>query len=245
MVRFSTGNPRAEAFLRNYAGTRIVEITDGQRQAVREVLDQAVRDGTGARRTALNIVGRVNQKTGRREGGLIGNTSKDISAVQRARQEILDGDPNYFQRKLRNKNFDRMVLKHAQGVERLSADQIDKIAGKYSDRLLFERGRRVARTEVRRATHQGADEAMRQLVDTGAVRPESVRKIWRATGDSRTRDSHRSLDAESIGLNAAFTSPSTGAQLRFPGDTALGALGEDVINCRCWLEHRIDFASNV
>ena len=57
--------------------------------------------------------------------------------------------------------------------------------------------------------------------------------------DGRTRDSHADLNGVEVGLDEAFDSP-TGARMMHPGDTSLGAGAEDVINCRCMPEYRID-----
>lgn len=43
------------------------------------------------------------------------------------------------------------------------------------------------------------------------------------------------------GMDLAFQSP-TGAMLRYPGDTSLGAGAGEIINCRCDVEYNFDFA---
>ena len=55
-----------------------------------------------------------------------------------------------------------------------------------------------------------------------------VKKQWRATLDNRTRDSHRSLDGETIDLDATFSNG-----LKYPREPG-GALSE-ICNCRCRL----------
>ena len=57
-----------------------------------------------------------------------------------------------------------------------------------------------------------------------------VQKQWRATLDNRTRDSHRSLDSETIGLDATFDNG-----LKYPREPG-GALPE-ICNCRCRLRY--------
>ena len=57
-----------------------------------------------------------------------------------------------------------------------------------------------------------------------------VQKQWRATLDNRTRDSHRSLDSETIDLDAAFDNG-----LKYPREPG-GALSE-ICNCRCRLRY--------
>lgn len=57
-----------------------------------------------------------------------------------------------------------------------------------------------------------------------------IQKQWRATLDNRTRDSHRSLDSETIDLDATFANG-----LKYPREPG-GALSE-ICNCRCRLRY--------
>ena len=57
-----------------------------------------------------------------------------------------------------------------------------------------------------------------------------VKKQWRATLDNRTRDSHRSIDGETIDLDETFDNG-----LKYPREPG-GALSE-ICNCRCRLRY--------
>ena len=57
-----------------------------------------------------------------------------------------------------------------------------------------------------------------------------VQKQWRATLDNRTRDSHRSIDGETIDIDDTF-----GNGLKYPREPG-GALSE-ICNCRCRLRY--------
>ena len=57
-----------------------------------------------------------------------------------------------------------------------------------------------------------------------------VQKQWRSTLDNRTRDSHRSIDSETIDLDATFDNG-----LKYPREPG-GALSE-ICNCRCRLRY--------
>ncbi len=245
VVRFEVGNPRAESFLATQSGNLIREITQDQLNGTRRILSAAMAQGQGSRRTALDLVGRIDRITGRRSGGLIGLLNSEKESVIRAKLYLRDNDPAYFALKSRDRRFDGMIARAWAGKRApLTEDQISKIGGRYADTLLRTRGERIARTEIRRATHAGADEAMRQVVDTGAVRPHHIRKVWHATPDSRTRDAHRALSGTSVGLDEPFISPRTNAPLMYPGDSS-NAPAEDVVNCRCWMQHRVDFLANL
>lgn len=87
------------------------------------------------------------------------------------------------------------------------------------------RALRIARTETLRAMNAGAYAAMQQVRDPEAA---GQKKIWIASLDLRTRESHQKLDGQMIGMDENFSGTS-GSGLR-PG--AMGAASEN-INCRC------------
>ena len=85
---------------------------------------------------------------------------------------------------------------------------------------------RYARTAITSAQNAGRIEAMNEAQGMGI----KVQKRWLATLDSRTRDSHASLDGETVDVDDKFSNG-----LEFPGDPH-GDPGE-VFNCRCTLEY--------
>jgi hypothetical protein len=247
-VRFDLRNPRAEAWLREHSSRRIVEIVADQREAVRVIAEAGVRLGDNPRRTALDIVGRINRVTGRREGGVIGLTSTQAQWVANAREELASDDPallrRYLGRERRDKRFDRAILRAIRDGEPLPADTIRRATERYSDRMLQLRGETVARTEALSGLNAARDEAFRQAVDSGQISRQQVTKVWNATGDSRTRDSHEAMDGQEVPLDQPFETPD-GYRLMYPTDSSLGAPAEETIQCRCWLEQRVDFFAGV
>lgn len=247
-VRFDLRNPRAETWLRQHSSQRIVEIVADQREAVRIIAETGTRLGDNPRRTALDIVGRINRATGRREGGVLGLTSTQAQWVANAREELASGDATllrrYLGRERRDKRFDRAVLRAINRGEPLPADTIRRATERYSDRMLQLRGETIARTEALSGLNAARDEAFRQAIDSGEVQAQNVLKVWNATGDSRTRDSHAEMDGQDVPLDEAFETPD-GYRLMYPTDSSLGAPAEETIQCRCWLEHRIDFFAGV
>lgn len=206
-------------------------------------------EGRNPRDTARDVIGRTARATGRREGGIIGLTSGQAEWVRTARAELASGDPalmrNYLTRARRDERFDGAVKRAIAEGRPLSASEIEKRVTRYSQRLLAYRGEVVARTETLHSVHAGQYESMQQLVDSGSLQRSQVRFAWSATGDGRTRDSHLALHGEMVTLGETFVSPATRARMRYPGDTSLGAQGQDVIQCRCTLEPRINFLANV
>jgi hypothetical protein len=212
VIRFQGRNPRAESWVADRSSRLIVEIIDGQRALVRDVLTQKLAAGVNPRTTALDLVGRV--VDGKRQGGIVGLTSRDARAVENYRAALIE--------------------------DGRAAAQIERMTNRYSNKLLLRRGETIARTETIAALNAGRDEGVTQLIERGEVPAEDVTGEWSASADGRVRDSHAGMDGQTQPHGEPFQSP-TGAQMMFPGDSSLGAGGEDVINCRCYLAVKIDW----
>lgn len=241
-IRFDARAPRAEAWLGGASASRVVEIGDASRNAIRGVLAEGMRAGENPTSVAREIVGRINRATGRRDGGLIGLTDQQMGYVRNARAELASGDPAqmsaYFQRVRRDRRYDRTVRAAIREGRPVSAADIDMITGRYSDRLLKLRGETIGRTEALQSLNAGAREALEQAVESGAVQAYQVRRVWRTASDDRVRDSHAGVNGESVGMNERFSNG-----LLYPGEP--GAPASEVIGCRCIAETRIDFWANL
>lgn len=246
VFRFGVRNPEAEAWLREHSATAVTQIVDGQLQGIRTALAESMSQGGNPRTTALSIVGRVNRATGKREGGLIGLTAQQTAFVTTARRELLSGSAevmrNYLTRERRDRRFDAAVQKAIREGRALPVDMVDRIVGRYSERLLALRGELLARTETMFALGQSRHDAMRQAIAAGKVSADLVTKHWRSAGDNRVRHTHRVLNGKSVGFDESFQSPS-GNRLRFPGDPA--ASSGEITGCRCTLEYRIDYTGRL
>jgi uncharacterized protein with gpF-like domain len=84
------------------------------------------------------------------------------------------------------------------------------------------RARVIARTEAHTASSASTHEAARAL-------EFPTKKEWLASGDERTRPSHKAADGQTVTLDAPFVVE--GENLQYPGDPTGSA--ENVINCRC------------
>lgn len=242
VIRFNGRNLRAERILREFSSDLVTRIVQEQRDTIRSRLEDGMQRGDNPRTVALDITGRINRATGRREGGVVGLSGPQEQYVRRAREELESGDFSaYLERQRRDKRFDRTVLKAAREGKPLTQAQIQKMVARYSDSLLKLRGETIGRTEALASLHRAQYEALQQLVDTGKVSANQIRRIWDATGDRRTRFSHALADGQSVGFSEAFEVG--GRRMMYPGDPQGGP--ENVINCRCAVKIRIDYLANL
>ncbi len=243
VFQFAVRNPEAELWLRDYSGGLITEMVSDQLTAVRNFLQAGLAEGANPRTTALDLVGRVSSATGQREGGVIGLTSSQEEWVRNYRQELLSDNPAAaLERALRDARFDRAVLKAASSGEPIPSSLVDKMVTAYKNRALRYRAETIARKETLTSLHQAQEMAMKQAIGNGAVAADTVSFIWRTADDNRVRESHEVMDGQVRKRGQMFVT-GNGARLLFPGDPSGPA--EDVINCRCWREPKIDFLAGI
>lgn len=244
-VSFGLASPKALSYVSQKSSTLVKGISDEQRSVIRKVLNDAYLKGSGPK-SAVKVLAGTKGSAGTRGGSIIGlsenqaewvlNAREDLSRIHES-QEALD---RYLSRKRRDKRFDAAIKKaFAQGTP-LKRDAIDKIAGRYTDRLLAYRAEVIARTEFKEATNKARIDAALDLVEAGKVSEDQVMKEWDSTGDRKVRSSHVAMDGQRVPLNEAFTTPD-GYKLKHPGDTSLGAPASETIQCRCVMKIKINF----
>lgn len=237
-VQFDVRNPRAEQWLKDHSSKLISQIMDDQRAMVRQALRAGMELGQNPRDVALDLVGRVGPG-GVRSGGLIGLTSSQEEWVRNYEAELRSANPRAaLARTLRDTRFDGSVLKAAKAGQPLSNEAVGKMVTAYRNRALRYRAETIARTEALTSLHESQEEAFRQAVAKGGIDVSTITRTWHTAGDKRVRDTHRSMNHQTVGQNDSFVSPS-GATLRYPGDPLAPAA--EIINCRCWVENQIDF----
>lgn len=246
VIRFNIRNPRAETWLRDHSSQAVTRIVEDQRNAIRAALQAGMERGVNPRTAALDIVGRVNRATGKREGGIIGLTSTQEAAARAARDELASGDAallrNYLTRERRDRRFDRSVASAIREGRPVPAAIVASATDRYRARLLELRGTTIARTEALASLHAARQEAYLQAVEDGKIAESDIRRKWDSAGDMRVRHSHALLDGKTAGLREPFRSPS-GALLMFPGDPS--APPSETINCRCSLIYRVSRISTL
>lgn len=240
VFQFSIRNPVAEAWLRDHSGTMVREIIADQRDMIRSYLTDGLAKGANPRTSALDLVGRIGA-SGRREGGTIGLTSSQEQWVRAYADELASDKPlAALERSLRDARFDGAVRKAAAKGEPVPAELRQKMVQAYKNRALRYRAETISRSETIRALHTAQDQALDQATAAG-LSADTVTMIWRSAHDRRVRDAHRALDGQTIQRGGVFQSEL--GPIRYPGDPSASAA--NTINCRCWLEPKVDFLAGV
>ena len=224
--RFDLINPVTIDFIRNYKLNLIQKVSQNTIEAIRQSVAQDLIDGVNPRQTAKNF--RDN----------LGLTPKQEQAVRNYRKSLETLDRDALNRNLRDKRFDRTVLRAIDKDTPLSEEQIDKFVNRYRQRYINYRAETIARTESLRAVNVGNEAAIQQLIQNGGVDLDIVRKHWVFTRDKRTRNGHRripKMNPDGVRLDEQFQTPL--GPLRFPGDP--NGTAENTIQCRCRLRYTI------
>ncbi|WP_182575343.1 head morphogenesis protein [Aminobacter ciceronei] len=246
VIRWDARNLAAEEWLREHSATLVSNIVADQEAAIRAALAEGLARGDNPTRSAIDIVGRVNRVTGKREGGILGLTAQQAAYVDTAREELLSGDPvamrNYLERARRDKRFDRTVLKALAEGKPLPADAVARIVGRYSDGLLKLRADTIALHETFSALGSSRDIAFRQQIEAGRVQAQHITKTWRHTPQVHPRAQHVVMHGQVVPFDQPFIAPD-GTTIRYPH--APGTPTRHTIGCKCFAEYKIDYVAKL
>lgn len=218
-VKFDPGSSSAADAMESNRLRFLRDFTANQKDSVRSAISGALRDGDGPVAAA------------RRFRSAIGLTDQQYKAVQSYQSALERGSRNALDRALRDARFDRTVERAITDDDVLSAKQIERMVGRYAENMRNARAETIARTETQRALNQAKQAVWEQTADTLGIDPDKVERVWIATNDARTRDSHIDMHRQTVkGLDTPFEAPS-GEELLYPGDPSASA--EETINCRC------------
>lgn len=136
--------------------------------------------------------------------------------------------------KHRDDTLKRIRTHITQGI--MSGEGYSKIAKALRNDLGMSKAQsvRVARTETGRALSQAGLDSATVAKDNGL----DMKKRWYATKDTRTRDTHRHLDGQTVGIDENFHS--SGCVGPAPKLFVGVASAKENINCRCKLLYYID-----
>lgn len=207
-------------FLATYQATKIQQITEDFRRLTTEV----IRSGTIAGENPLKVARRV------KEG--LGLTTHQEGQVQNYRRLLEELDSRALERRLRDGRFDPTVARAIREGKALSAEQIDKLVSRYTQRYIKRRSETIARTEAIRMLSMGQKSFWDQAVSDGSVERTRLKRFWIPTYDSKLREAHAAIprmNKDGVDLDQPFSSPL--GMINFPGDPSASAA--NTINCRC------------
>lgn len=125
-------------------------------------------------------------------------------------------------------NLKQLNSKLLQGI--LNGDSVPKIAESFLAVVGNNEASAIrnARTMVTGAENKGRQDSYDNLAEQGVVQ----KKVWIATPDDRTRESHLELDGEEVDIDEEFSNG-----LKYPGDT--DGDPAEWWNCRCSMRDHI------
>lgn len=218
--QFDLINSSTVDYVRQYELNLIRSISENTREAVRTGLIRDVISGRNPVDTARNF--RAN----------LGLTARQEQAVANYRKALEELDSTALKRKLRDARSDKTVLRAIKTDTRLSTKQIDSLTSRYRERFIKYRSKVIARTESMRAVTVGQRVSIQQMLQSGAIDGQKVKRFWVYTTDLRTRVNHRlipGMNPEGVPLDGYYTTPD--GPLAFPRDPNGSA--ENTIQCRC------------
>ncbi len=234
-ILFDVRNPAAEAWIRQQSGTLIKEIVDDQRVTIRDYLEKGLAAGNNPRTTALDLVGRIDPRSRQRVGGVIGLHSTQEVWLRNYADKLANDPRAALDYTLRDKRFDRTILRAIQDGTPIPADIQVKARVSYANKALKYRADMIARNETVRALGAGQAQAYDQAISDGKLDVDLLIRYWVTAGDARVRPTHRlipGMNAEGRKWNQPFQTPD-GPSMHAPHDTDIG--------CRCYEKVHIDF----
>lgn len=236
-INFDARSPTAEQWTKEQSSTLIRQIVDDQRTTIRNHLTAGLEIGDNPRTTALQLVGRREPSTGMRTGGVIGLTSQQEKWQRNYSAEIASANPADLQaalnRELRDKRFDRTILKAIKTGEPIPADIQAKMRMAYRNRFLKLRADTIARTETLLALAEAQRESFRQQIRDGVISQQDITRFWENVGDKRVRKDHIAIplmNKAGVAWDEPFKSPD-GPVMHAPHG----------VQCRCRERIEVDY----
>jgi uncharacterized protein with gpF-like domain len=223
-ISFDPTYPRAAQLMRQNRLQFLTGFSREQKDATRLALANALQEGVGI------------QGASRAFRDSVGLTERQEAAAQNYARLLREGSSEALARDLRDRRFDPSVRRAVRTGEPLSDAQVERMETRYRERFVASRAETIARTETTRVVSLARREAVQQAADDIGIVGSDIVRVWNATQDARTRDSHAAMDGQEVGQDEPFIS-GDGNRIMFPGDPS--APPEDTINCRCVVTIRI------
>ena len=227
---FDKTNARAVAQMKATRLRVIRNFTEKQSESFRAAIEDAAARGLSPRRQVREVLNSV------------GLTERQQRAVDSYRRLLETSDRRALERSLRDKRFDRTIIRSVRERSPLTRNQIDRMVNRYRERYLKHRAETISQTEALSAVHEGNHEMYSQAIESGIFGVDELEQEWYPARDSHTRHSHSAMRGQVRPFGEVFVS-GNGVPLRYPGDSAAPA--SERIRCRCAVGTRPRRVSNV
>ena len=197
-IAFDGHNPRAVAVARREGAALVQQVSEDVRGMIRAAVADGIQRGLNPVDTARGI----------RDG--LGLTARQWNAVANYRRALELGQSAALDRELRDRRFDASVRRAIAEKRKLSAEKIDRMVGRYTERYRAYRAQTVMRTESLRALGAGQRLAWQQAFDEGKANRDSVRRYLAVAGGPRTCDfciAVEDANADGVGFDEPFDTP--------------------------------------
>lgn len=219
-VRFNVVNQRAVDAMRENELRLVSSFTETQRETTHRALTRGIEEGRNPRHVARDF------------RNSIGLTPTQEQAVDNYRRGLIEQSPDVFNRRLRDRRFDRSLRTAFRSGKALESERIEMLTERYRKRFIKYRAEVIGRTEALRSANEGTQEMWEQAVEEGQIDRRLIRRYWHPAKDDRVRNSHAlipRMNAKGRGINEPFLTV-LGPLLQ-PGDPA--GVPANVIQCRC------------
>ena len=227
--KFGITNPASNLAHSQNKLNLIRETAQQQRKTLNSILSSGSIEGLNPKESARYIRDHIGLTE--HQERVIGNYRKELSGGKAPSMKA-------FNRKLRDKRYDKMTRKFFEGQQPLPPEKVDKMVDRYREKFINHRAETIAKTEALRSSRRGAHDMWENLIDEGTIPPDRMLKFWVHVGDSGVRTSHHKapqINRAGRKIKEPFIT-GNGNKLMYPGEA--GAPAKDTINCRCQAVYR-------
>lgn len=224
--------PRSLAYVGHNSDRIMNLIRDSVVNSLQYTISQGFSEGASVNEVALRIAGRVNTRTRRREGGILGLDERRTIWVAAVRRDLARAKGDGLEDVIGKTGISAAVRREIEALadgERLPPWRQRRILVNYSNQKLIERGRTIARTELLNAREAAKAESVQQAIDSRHVDEFTTMKVWDAILDGRTRQWHWEADGQTQLSDGLFAVGPD--QTPYPGHPSMSASNR--VNCRC------------
>lgn len=208
---------------------------------VRETITTGQLLGRTAKQITYDIFGIWNTVNGVREGSVFGMSNTHMDVVNRTLAAFVNNDPagmrNYLSFARRNPAYDEAVRAALASGKKLDSNTLLSVMVTLKEGYTQLRSESLAFTLAASILNRTVHSIYHAAASLARLSPDSINRIWGTMRDGDVRHTHAELEGK---IKPGFEEPfltSSGAQLRYPCDRALGAGLEEIAGCRCKMKY--------